>query len=194
MSGGGMDLGKIAQGIRLVLEGLGEDAEREGLRRTPERVAEMYAEILDGTHRDLASIVEPIPSDKHQELVLIKDIPFHSICEHHLIPFFGFAHVAYIPSKCGKIAGLSKLARLVRVAAARLQLQERLTSTIADTLVETLDPEGVLVLVQAEHLCMSMRGVRTAGSQTVTSAVRGIFRTSSATRAEVLALIEAPRK
>lgn len=194
MLGGGMDLGKIERGIRLVLEGLGEDAEREGLRRTPERVAEMYAEILDGTHRDLAAIVEPIPSDKHQELVLIKDIPFHSICEHHLTPFFGFAHVAYIPSKCGKIAGLSKLARLVRVAAARLQLQERLTSTIADTLVETLDPEGVLVLVQAEHLCMSMRGVRTAGSQTVTSAVRGIFRTSSATRAEVLALIEAPRK
>lgn len=194
MPGGGMDLGKIEQGIRLVLEGLGEDVEREGLRRTPERVAEMYAEILDGTHRDLAAIIEPIPSDKHQELVLIKDIPFHSICEHHLTPFFGFAHVAYIPSKCGKIAGLSKLARLVRVAAARLQLQERLTSTIADTLVETLDPEGVLVLVQAEHLCMSMRGVRTAGSQTVTSAVRGIFRTSSATRAEVLALIEAPRK
>jgi GTP cyclohydrolase IA len=192
--GGGMDLGKIEQGIRLVLEGLGEDAEREGLRRTPERVAEMYAEILDGTHRDLAAIVEPIPSDKHQELVLIKDIPFHSVCEHHLTPFFGFAHVAYIPSKCGKIAGLSKLARLVKVAAARLQLQERLTSTIADTLVATLDPEGVLVLVQAEHLCMSMRGVRTAGSQTVTSAVRGIFRTSSATRAEVLALIEAPRK
>ncbi len=194
MPGGGMDLSKIERGIRLVLEGLGEDTEREGLRRTPERVAEMYAEILDGTHRDLAAIVEPIPSDKHQELVLIKDIPFHSICEHHLTPFFGFAHVAYIPSKCGKIAGLSKLARLVRVAAARLQLQERLTSTIADTLVETLDPEGVLVLVQAEHLCMSMRGVRTAGSQTVTSAVRGIFRTSSATRAEVLALIEAPRK
>lgn len=194
MPGAGMDLGKIEQGIRLVLEGLGEDTEREGLRRTPERVAEMYAEILDGTHRDLAAIVEPIPSDKHQELVLIKDIPFHSVCEHHLTPFFGFAHVAYIPSKCGKIAGLSKLARLVRVAAARLQLQERLTSTIADTLVETLNPEGVLVLVQAEHLCMSMRGVRTAGSQTVTSAVRGIFRTSSATRAEVLALIEAPRK
>lgn len=194
MPGGGMDLSKIEQGIRLVLEGLGEDAEREGLLRTPGRVAEMYAEILDGTHRDLAAIIEPIPSDKHQELVLIKDIPFHSICEHHLIPFFGFAHVAYIPSKCGKIAGLSKLARLVRVAAARLQLQERLTSTIADTLVETLDPEGVLVLVQAEHLCMSMRGVRTAGSQTVTSAVRGIFRSSSATRAEVLALIEAPRK
>ena len=194
MTGSGMDLAKIEEGIRLVLEGLGEDPEREGLVRTPRRVAEMYGEVLDGTHRDPTEVIEPIPSDKHQEMVLIKDIPFHSMCEHHLIPFFGFAHVAYIPSKCGKIAGLSKLARLVRVCAARLQLQERLTSTIADTLVETLDPEGVLVLVQAEHLCMSMRGVRTAGSQTVTSAVRGIFRTNSATRAEVLALIEAPRK
>lgn len=192
--GGEMDLDKIEQGIRLVLEGLGEDTQRDGLQRTPRRVAEMYLDVLSGTHQNLADIVEPIPSDKHQELVLIKDIPFHSICEHHLTPFFGFAHVAYIPSKCGKIAGLSKLARLVKVAAARLQLQERLTSCIADTLVETLDPEGVLVLVQAEHLCMSMRGVRTAGAQTVTSAVRGIFRTSSATRAEVLALIEAPKK
>ncbi len=190
----GMDLDRIEQGIRMVLEGLGEDPEREGLVRTPRRVAEMFAEVLDGTHCDPTEVVQPIGSDKHQEMVLIKDIPFHSMCEHHLTPFFGFAHVAYIPSKCGKIAGLSKLARLVRVSAARLQLQERLTSTIADTLVETLDPEGVLVLVQAEHLCMSMRGVRTAGSQTVTSAVRGIFRTNSATRAEVLALIEAPRK
>jgi GTP cyclohydrolase I len=189
-----MDLVKIERGIALVLEGLGEDVEREGLARTPQRVAEMYLEILSGTHQKLSDIIEPIPADKHQELVLIKDIPFHSICEHHLTPFFGFAHVAYIPSRDGMIAGLSKLARLVRVAAARLQLQERLTSCIADTLVETLDPEGVLVLVQAEHLCMSMRGVRTAGTQTVTSAVRGIFRTNSATRAEVLALIDAPRK
>ncbi len=191
---GEMDLDKIEQGIRLVLEGLGEDTARDGLQRTPRRVAEMYQDVLSGTHQNLADIIQPIPSDKHQELVLIKDIPFHSICEHHLTPFFGFAHVAYIPSKCGKIAGLSKLARLVKVAASRLQLQERLTSCIADTLVETLDPEGVLVLVQAEHLCMSMRGVRTAGAQTVTSAVRGIFRTSSATRAEVLSLIEAPKK
>jgi len=189
-----MDLAKIERGIRLVLEGIGEDIEREGLVKTPERVAEMFAEILSGTHQDLGEIVEAMPSDKHQELVLIKDIPFHSVCEHHLVPFFGMAHVAYIPSKCGKITGLSKLSRLVRVAAARLQLQERLTSAIADTLVEALSPEGVLVLVQAEHLCMSMRGVRTAGSQTVTSAVRGIFRTNSATRAEVLALIEAPRR
>ena len=190
----GMDLDMIEEGIRLVLLGLGEDAARDGLARTPRRVAEMYQEVLSGTYQNLADIVQPIPSDKHQELVLIKDIPFHSVCEHHLTPFFGFAHVAYIPSRDGMIAGLSKLARLVKVAAARLQLQERLTSCIADTLVETLDPEGVLVLVQAEHLCMSMRGVRTAGAQTVTSAVRGIFRTSSATRAEVLALIDAPRK
>lgn len=189
-----MDLEKIERGIQMVLEGIGEDVGREGLRKTPERVAQMYAEILSGTHQDLGVLVEAMPSDKHQELVLIKDMPFHSICEHHLVPFFGMAHVAYIPSKCGKITGLSKLPRLVRVAAARLQLQERLTSLIADTLVEALEPEGVLVLVQAEHLCMSMRGVRTAGSQTVTSAVRGIFRTNSATRAEVLALIEAPRR
>lgn len=191
---GRMDLDTIERGIKLVLEGLGVDATRDGLSRTPRRVAEMYQEVLSGTYLNLADIIQPIPSDKHQELVLIKDIPFHSICEHHLTPFFGFAHVAYIPSRDGMIAGLSKLARLVKVAAARLQLQERLTSCIADTLVETLDPEGVLVLVQAEHLCMSMRGVRAQGTQTVTSAVRGIFRTSSATRAEVLALIDAPRK
>lgn len=191
---GKMDLAKIQQGIRLVLEGVGEDPDREGLVETPRRVAEMYEEIFAGTHQELREIVGPIPSDRHQELVLVKDIPFHSICEHHLTPFFGMAHVAYIPSKCGKITGISKLARVVKVAAARLQLQERLTSAIADTLVDALEPEGVLVLVQAEHLCMSMRGVKTPGSLTVTSAVRGIFMTNSATRAEVLSLIEAPRR
>jgi GTP cyclohydrolase IA len=190
----GMDLAKIEQGIRLLIEGIGEDPEREGLLDTPRRVAEMYREIFAGTHEDLEDIVAAIPSDRHQEMVLVKDIPFHSICEHHLTPFFGLAHVAYIPSRCGKITGISKLARVVKVAAARLQLQERLTSAIADTLVTTLEPEGVLVLVQAEHLCMSMRGVKTPGSLTVTSAVRGIFRTNSATRAEVLSLIEAPRR
>ena len=125
-------------------------------------------------------------------MVLVRDIAFYSLCEHHLIPFFGVAHVAYIPSKNGRITGMSKIVRLVRTAAARLQLQERLTSTIADTLVESLEPAGVLVLIQAEHLCMSMRGVRAPGSRVVTSAVRGIFRTNAATRAEVLALIEAP--
>ncbi len=189
-----MDLDRIQRGIRMVLEGLGEDPEREGLRETPRRVAEMYQEILSGTDQDLGPIIESIPSDKHQELVLIKDIPFYSLCEHHLTPFFGMAHVAYIPSLGGKIVGLSKLARLVQTAAARLQLQERLTSAIADTLMERLEPIGVLVLVQAEHLCMSMRGVRTVGALTVTSAVRGVFRSSAATRAEVLALIDAPRK
>ncbi|MBC7292648.1 MAG: GTP cyclohydrolase I FolE [Thermoleophilia bacterium] len=188
-----MDKAKIEQGIRLVLEGIGEDPERPGLADTPRRVADMYADILAPESEDLASIIVAMPSDTHQEMVLVKDVTFHSLCEHHLTPFFGVAHVAYIPSKHGKITGLSKLVRLVRTAAARLQLQERLTSTIADTLMEALHPEGVLVLIQAEHLCMSMRGVRAPGSQVVTSAVRGIFRTNAATRAEVLALIEAPR-
>lgn len=190
----GMDPELIRQGVKLILEGLGEEHEREGLVDTPQRVAAMYEDILYGTHTELDTIVEAMPSDQHQEMVLIKDIPFHSICEHHLIPFFGMAHVAYIPSVKGKITGFSKLARLVKTAAARLHLQERLTSEIADTLVEALEPEGVMVLVQAEHLCMSMRGVRTAGTKTVTSAVRGIFRTSAATRSEVLMLMEGPQR
>lgn len=189
-----MDQAKIQQGVRLILEGIGEDPEREGLRETPRRVADMYQEVLNGIGRDLGPIVESMASDTHQELVLIKDIPFYSMCEHHLTPFFGMAHIAYIPSLGGKIVGLSKLARLVQTAAARLQLQERLTSTIADIMVEKLEPAGVLVLLQAEHLCMSMRGVRTVGALTVTSAVRGAFRSNAATRAEVLALIDAPRK
>ena len=152
----------------------------------------MYEEIIATEPEDLSSIVVAIGSDTHQEMVLVRDITFYSLCEHHLVPFFGVAHVAYIPSKNGSITGISKIVRLVRTAAARLQLQERLTSTIADTLVTSLDPAGVLVLIQAEHLCMSMRGVRAPGSRVVTSAVRGIFRTNAATRAEVLALIEAP--
>lgn len=184
-----MDIAKIERGVRLILEGVGEDADREGLVDTPQRVAQMYEEILSGTHIDLRSVVEAMPSDTHQELVLVRNISFHSICEHHLTPFFGHAHVAYIPSRRGKIAGISKLARLVRVAAARLQLQERLTSTVADTLVKALEPEGVLVLVKAEHLCLSMRGVRSVGSEIVTSAVRGVFMSNAASRAEVLALI-----
>src|SRR5660398_215744 len=137
----------IRRGVDMILEGLGEDVERDGLSNTPERVAAMYQEILYGTHFDLSTIVEPMPSDKHQELVLIKDIPFHSVCEHHLTPFFGMAHVAYIPSMDGSITGLSKLARLVKTAAAQLQLQERLTSQIADTMVQALEPEGVMVRV-----------------------------------------------
>ncbi len=166
-----MDIDKIQRGIRMVLEGMGEDPEREGLRDTPRRVAEMYRDILGGTHQDLGAILQSIPSDKHQELVLIKDIPFYSMCEHHFMPFFGKAHVGYIPN--GKIVGLSKLARVVEGFARRPQVQERLTSQIADA-IERLEPIGVLVLVQAEHLCMSMRGVRTVGALTVTSAVRGV--------------------
>jgi GTP cyclohydrolase I len=188
-----VDRDRIEQGVRLILEGIGEDLAREGLMETPRRVADLYEEVLDGIGCDLKTLVQPMASDTHQELVLIRDIPFFSICEHHLVPFFGVAHVGYIPSKGGGIAGLSKLARLVKMAAARLQLQERLTSEIADTVVHTLEPAGVLVLIQAEHLCMSMRGVRTVGSLTVTSAVRGVCRSSAATRAEVLALIDAPR-
>lgn len=187
-----VDKAKIEQATRLLLEAIGEDPDREGLEATPRRVADLYEEIIAPASDDLSSIVVPIASDTHQEMVLVRDISFHSMCEHHLVPFFGVAHVAYIPSRNGHIAGISKLVRLVRAAAARLQLQERLTSTIADTLVKSLKPEGVLVLIQAEHLCMSMRGVRAPGALVVTSAVRGICRSNAATRAEVLALIEAP--
>ncbi len=188
-----MDQKKIERGVRLVLEGIGEDADRDGLVDTPRRVADMFQEILATEPDDLSSIIVSMPSDRHQEMVLVRDIYFHSLCEHHLLPFFGVAHVAYIPSKNGNITGLSKIARLVRTVAARLQLQERLTSTIADTLVASLDPAGVMVLVKAEHLCMTMRGVRAPGSQVITSAVRGVFRTSEATRSEVLALIDGPK-
>jgi GTP cyclohydrolase I len=188
-----MDKAKIEQGIRLLLEGIGENPARDGLVDTPHRVAEMYEDIMCPEPEHLATIIEAMPSDRHQEMVLVRDISFHSLCEHHLLPFFGVAHVAYIPSKHGKITGLSKIARLVHTVAGRLQLQERLTSTIADTLVTALQPEGVMVLVRAEHLCMTMRGVRAPGTLVVTSAVRGIFRTSAPTRAEVLALIEAPK-
>ena len=187
-----MDRAKIEQSVRLLLEGIGEDPDREGLVETPRRVADLYEEIILTDVEDLRCIVAPIGSDTHQEMVLVRDITFHSMCEHHLLPFFGVAHVAYIPSKNGNITGISKIVRLVRTTAARLQLQERLTSTIADTLVHSLGPAGVLVLIQAEHLCMSMRGVKAPGSLVVTSAVRGIFQSSPATRAEVLALIEAP--
>jgi GTP cyclohydrolase I len=187
-----MDKAKIEKATRLLLEGIGEDPDRDGLEETPRRVAGMYEEIIAAEPADLSSIVAPIGSDTHQEMVLVRDIAFHSLCEHHLVPFFGVAHVAYIPSKNGSITGISKIVRLVRAAAARLQLQERLTSTIADTLVKSLNPEGVLVLIQAEHLCMSMRGVRAPGSRVVTSAVRGVCLSNAATRAEVLGLIETP--
>ncbi len=184
-----MDREKIAAGVRLILEGVGEDLEREGLRDTPERVASMYEEILSGMNCDPKEILQVVFAENHDEIVMVKDIPFYSICEHHLMPFFGRAHVAYIPSKSGKITGISKLARVVDALAKRLQVQERLTTQIANALVESLDPQGVLVVIEAEHLCMSMRGVNKPGALTVTSAVRGEFRRRQAARMEALNLI-----
>ena len=184
-----MDLEKIEQGVRLILEGVGEDPDREGLKKTPERVAKMYEECFAGLTQDPSVHFETTFDEHHQEMVLVRDIPFYSMCEHHLAPFFGKAHVAYIPNKDGRVCGLSKLARLVDVYARRPQVQERLTSQVADTLVKELDPAGVLVVIEAEHLCMSMRGVKKAGAKTTTSAVRGAFQKNSATRAEAMSLI-----
>ena len=178
----------ITEAVRLLLKGIGEDAEREGLLKTPERVADMYAELFDGLSSDPKEHLQlQFVEDKHGEMVLIKDIPFYSMCEHHMLPFIGKAHVAYIP-KDGVITGISKIARVVEGYSHRLQLQERLTTQIADALVEVLKPQGVLVVLEAEHLCMSMRGVKKPGALTVTSAVRGIFHTN-VTRNEAMALI-----
>ncbi|MEG0015663.1 MAG: GTP cyclohydrolase I FolE [Gordonibacter sp.] len=188
-----MDTAKIEQGIRLILEGVGEDPEREGLLDTPARVARMYEEVFAGLAQDPAEHFQTTFDEHHEEMVLVRDIPFYSMCEHHLVPFFGMAHVAYIPAADGRICGLSKLARLVDVFAKRPQVQERLTSQIADTLIEQLHPQGVIVVLEAEHLCMSMRGVKKAGAKTTTSAVRGAFERSQATRAEALSLIFARR-
>ena len=188
-----MDREKIERATRLFLEGIGEDPERPGLRDTPRRVADMWDDVYFGLEADPKELLVSMVDDHHHEMVLVRDIAFYSICEHHLLPFIGVAHLAYIPGKGGRIAGLSKLARVTRTIAARPQLQERITSQLADTIVERLQPLGAAVLIEAEHLCMSMRGVRTPGAKTVTSAVRGIVETSDATRAEVFALINAPR-
>lgn len=188
-----MDKERIEAGVRLILEGIGEDLTREGLVGTPERVARMYEEIFCGLGQDPAEIIQAMFSEEHDEMVLVKDIPLYSVCEHHLMPFIGRAHVAYIPGESGKITGISKLARVVDIITKRPQVQERLTTTVADSLMKALDPLGVLVIVEAEHLCMSMRGVQKPGSLTVTSAVRGIFRSNEASRQEALALIHAKR-
>ena len=166
---------KIEEGVRLILEGIGEDPEREGLLETPARVARMYEEVFAGLTEDPARHFETTFDEHHEEMVLVRDIPFYSMCEHHLVPFFGKAHVAYIPAADGRVCGLSKLARLVEAFARRPQVQERLTTQIADTLIEQLDPQGVIVVMEAEHMCMSMRGVKKPGSKTITSAVRGAF-------------------
>ena len=183
-----VDLDRIARGVRLILEGIGEDPDREGLRDTPQRVAEMYAELTSGMREDPSVHIVPLSGNKHDEMVIVKDISIASLCEHHLAPFVGRCHIAYIP-KNGRILGVSKLARLAETFARRLQLQERLTSQIADTLFEELQPLGVMVVIEAEHTCMTLRGVKKSGAKTVTSAVLGGFRKDSRTRAEAMALI-----
>ena len=170
-----MDLAKIEEGVRLILEGIGEDPAREGLLKTPARVAKMYAEVFSGMMEDPSTHFETKFDEDHQEMVIVRDIPFYSMCEHHLVPFFGMAHVAYIPSENGQICGLSKLARLVDAYAKRPQVQERLTSQVADTLVREMNPQGVMVILEAEHMCMTMRGVRKPGTKTLTYVCRGVF-------------------
>jgi len=183
-----VDLDLIAQGVRLIIEGIGEDPDREGLRDTPERVADMYAELTAGMREDPSEHIVPLSGNKHDEMVIVKDISIASLCEHHLAPFVGKCHIAYIP-KHGNIVGVSKLARLAETFARRLQLQERLTSEIAHTLFELLEPLGVMVVIEAEHTCMTLRGVKKSGAMTVTSAVLGGFRKDPRTRAEAMALI-----
>jgi GTP cyclohydrolase I len=187
-----IDRERIARAVREILEAVGDDPDRDGLLRTPARVAEMYAEVLSGLHEDPAAHLSVTFEANHDEMVMVKDIPLYSLCEHHLVPFHGHAHVAYIPGRDGRITGLSKLARLVDGFARRPQVQERLTTQVADALVDALEPRGVLVVIEAEHLCMGMRGVRKPGSITVTSAVRGIFKENAATRAEAMGLIGVP--
>jgi GTP cyclohydrolase I len=182
------NLDRIAQGVRLILEGIGEDPNREGLQDTPKRVAEMYVELTAGMREDASQHVVPLSGNKHDEMVIVKDISIASLCEHHLAPFVGKCHIAYIP-KHGNILGVSKLARLAETFARRLQLQERLTSEIANTLFQQLQPLGVMVVIEAEHTCMTLRGVKKPGAMTVTSAVLGGFRKDPRTRAEAMALI-----
>jgi len=183
-----VDLERISAAVVEILEAIGEDPQRDGLLRTPERVAKMYEEVFAGLQEDPEHHLEVQFEAEHDEMVMVRDIAFYSMCEHHLLPFVGKAHVAYVPGEAGKITGLSKLARLVEAYARRPQVQERLTSQVADKLMEVLDPRGALVVIEAEHHCMSMRGVQKPGSLTITSAVRGIF-LSDATRAEALQLI-----
>jgi GTP cyclohydrolase IA len=180
---------RAVEHVRGLLEALDEDPKREGLARTPERVARFLETFTSGRDVDPSTLLTPVFSEDHDEMIVVKDIPFASLCEHHLVPFVGKAHVGYIPNKNGQVTGLSKLARVVDVCSRRLQMQERLTSQVADAIEKALDPRGVIVIVEAEHMCMSMRGVSKPGHTTVTSAVRGVFRENVATRAEAMTII-----
>jgi GTP cyclohydrolase I len=187
-----VDKGRIEKAVREILEAIGEDPDRDGLERTPLRIAEMYEEIFAGLQDDPSKHLTVTFEADHDEMVMVRDIAVVSLCEHHLVPFAGRAHVAYIPGDDGRITGLSKIARLVDGYARRPQVQERLTTQIADALVDVLQPTGVFVVIEAEHMCMSMRGVKKPGSLTITSAVRGLFKTNPATRAEAMSLITHP--
>jgi GTP cyclohydrolase I len=182
------DAARLRKAVREIIQSVGEDPSREGLIETPRRVADMYAEVFSGLRQDPADVLRVGFEEGHQELVLVKDIPFYSMCEHHFLPFHGVAHVGYIPN--GRVVGLSKLARALEILARRPQLQERLTSQLADVIMSTLEPAGVAIVVNAEHLCLSMRGIQKPGSKTVTSAMRGVFRREAATRAEFMSLIK----
>jgi GTP cyclohydrolase IA len=184
-----VDIERVERAVTELLSALGEDPDRDGLVKTPSRVARMYEEVVAGLSENPADHLEVTFAADHDEMVMVRDIPFASLCEHHLVPFIGRAHVAYIPGEDGRITGLSKLARLVDGYAKRLQVQERMTTEIADAIEAALDPRGVLVVVEAEHLCMSMRGVKKPGTSTVTSAVRGLFRNDSATRSEAMQFV-----
>jgi GTP cyclohydrolase I len=185
----GVDHARAEAAVRELLIAVGEDPDRAGLKDTPARVARSYAEIFAGLWQDPGEILATTFDEDHDEMVLVKDIPMYSTCEHHLVPFHGVAHIGYIPGEDGRVTGLSKLARLVEVYARRPQVQERMTSQIADALADVLKPRGVLVVIEAEHLCMAMRGIRKPGASTVTSAVRGIFRENPATRSEAMSLV-----
>jgi GTP cyclohydrolase I len=186
---GQIDVARAEAAVRELLLAIGENPDRDGLKATPNRVARAYGEVFAGLHVDPDDVLQTTFDENHNELILVKDIPLYSICEHHLVPWHGTAAVGYIPGADGRITGLSKLARVVDLYARRPQVQERLTSQVADAVVRRLEPQGVIVVVQAEHLCMAMRGVRKPGSLTMTSAVRGIFQTDPRTRAEALTLI-----
>jgi len=189
-----VDVERVKAAVAELLIAIGEDPERDGLVATPRRVAAMYEELFSGLHDDPARHLEVTFSAEHDEMVMVRDIPFASLCEHHLVPFLGRAHVAYIPNEDGRITGLSKLARLADTHARRPQVQERLTTQIAESIEQVLSPRGVLVVIEAEHLCMSMRGIRKPGSSTVTSAVRGLFRTDPSARAEAMRFIDRPTR